>query len=512
MSIARRPSPATPALLTVALALCLALTGGECAARSASAGSAKNANTASAAQALSPTRPPAQAPPGDSALIRSLYDHALTASSTYSWLRELCKDIGPRLSGSAGAEKAVYWAQERLRQLGCDTVWLQPVTVPHWERGPLERATLHLPGAPDEVLAVCALGGSVGTAGGVLRAPVVEVFRLEDLERMGREQLEGRIVFFNRPMEPRLINTFEAYSGCVDQRSAGAREASAYGALAVLVRSMNLRMDDLPHTGTMSYGDAADSIPAAAISTLAAQRLSRALREQPDLEVSLQLSCRNFPDALSYNVIGELRGAEKPHEYLLVGGHLDSWDLAEGAHDDGAGCVQSMAVLESLVQLGIKPRRSVRCVLFMNEENGARGAAEYARRAARHGEYHLVAIESDRGGFSPRGFSVDGVEGVRRLALNRLQSWLPLLAPYGLHFADYGFSGVDIAPLREQGGALLGLVPDSQRYFDHHHADNDRLEAVNKRELELGAASMAALIYLLDRYELDAAGDPPPPR
>jgi hypothetical protein len=455
---------------------------------------------------------PASGENGDSLLIRNLFDHALTASPAYGWLEELCKGIGPRLSGSAGAEKAVRWAQERLSGIGCDSVWLQPVMVPHWERGPLERAALHLPGGSEEALAVCALGGSVGTAGQVLRAPVVEVFRLEDLERMGREQLEGRIVFFNRPMEPRLINTFEAYSGCVDQRSSGAREASAYGALAVLVRSMSLRMDDLPHTGVQYYEDAADSIPAAALSTLAAQRLSRALREYPGLEVSLQLSCRNFPDAPSYNVIGQIRGSEVPDEYLLVGGHLDSWDLAEGAHDDGAGCVQSMAVLESFLQLGIRPRRSLRCVLFMNEENGARGAAEYARLAGERGEYHLVAIESDRGGFSPRGFSVDGVEGVKRLALNRLQGWLPLLAPYGLHFADYGFSGVDIAPLREQGGALLGLVPDSQRYFDHHHADSDRLEAVNKRELELGAGSMAALIYLLDRYELGPAGDPPSPR
>lgn len=438
----------------------------------------------------------------DSVQLRRLFDLALTQSSTYENLRELCQGIGPRLSGSAGAEQAVQWAEQKMRTLGADSVWLQPVMVPHWVRGNTEQGQLHRPGKPVENLPICALGGSVGTPKGGIRAGVVEVFRLTDLAKLGREKIAGKIVLYNRPMEPILINTFEAYSGCVDQRASGAAEAAAYGAVGVLVRSMNLRMDDLPHTGTMSYRAGLDSIPAAAISTNAAAALSRALRDDPNLEVSLELSCRNFPDALSYNVIGQVTGSRLPDEIILVGGHLDSWDLGEGAHDDGAGCVQSMAVLEGYRQTGLQPERTVRCVLFMNEENGQKGAIEYARLSGERGEVHVAAIESDRGGFTPRGFSVDGVDGVRETALARLRDWIGLLAPYGIHFADFGGAGVDISHLKAQNVALFGFVPDSQRYFDYHHAANDRFDAVNKRELELGAATLTSLIYLIDEHGL----------
>ncbi len=440
----------------------------------------------------------------DSLQLRRIADHALTRSSTYAWLAELCEQIGPRLSGSTGAEQAVQWAFNKLQAMGLDSVWLQPVMVPHWDRGKPERAAMHLSDGRRETLQVCALGGSVATPSGGIRAPVVELFRLEDLERLGRDKIEGRIVLFNRPMEPRLINTFDAYGSCVDQRSSGAKEAAQYGAVAVLVRSMSLRMDDLPHTGTMSYAEGRDSIPAAALSTNSAAALSRALRLDPSLEVELEMFCRNHPDALSHNVIAELRGSEFPEEIILVSGHLDSWDLGQGAHDDGAGCVQSMAVMESLLALEMRPRRSIRCVLFMNEENGQRGAARYAEQSALEGLRHLAALESDRGGFSPRGFSVDGAEGVRQVALAALTNRLDLLAPYGLHFAAYGHAGVDISHLKDQQVALFGLVPDSQRYFDYHHAASDLFETVNKRELELGTAAMSALIYLLDRYGLPA--------
>lgn len=439
----------------------------------------------------------------DSLLIRRIFDHSLTHSNAYPNLYELCTTIGPRLSGSKGAARAVVWAQNKMLNMGLDSVWLQPVMVPHWERGPVEKAVLLREGQVDVPVPVCALGGSVGT-NGIVKAGVVEVFRFEDLARLGREKIEGRIVFYNRPMEARLINTFDAYSGCVDQRSSGASEASRYGAVAVLVRSMNLRMDDLPHTGVQGYNQVQDSIPAAAISTNAAAMLSGALRKDPNLQISLELSCQNYPDVESYNVIGEIRGTEQPEQIILVGGHLDSWDLGQGAHDDGAGCVQSMAILENMVQLGIRPRHTVRCVLFMNEENGSRGAKRYAQQALERGEIHVAALESDRGGFSPRGFAVEGIEGIEQTALARLREWIDVMAPYGIHFADIGHSGVDIAYLKDQGTALFGLVPDSQRYFDHHHAANDRIEAVNKRELELGAAAMTTWLYLVDRYGIMA--------
>jgi hypothetical protein len=441
--------------------------------------------------------------PEDSARLRQAFDQALTASDAYPNLVELCTGIGPRLSGSEGAARAVDWAEAKLRALGCDSVWRQPVLVPHWVRGPVERASIRHTDGTESPLAVCALGGSVGTRGGPVQAPVVEVFGLEDLERLGRERVEGRIVLYNRPMEPRLISTFSAYSGCVDQRGSGAAVAAEYGAVAVLVRSMNLRADDLPHTGVMRYRENGDSIPAAAISTNDAAALSRALRADPDLQVRLELSCRNLPDVWSANVIGEIRGSAHPDRYITVGGHLDSWDLGQGAHDDGTGCVQSMAVLEAYRELGWTPRHTLRCVLFMNEENGARGARVYAEEAARKGERHVLAVESDRGGFTPRGFAVDGLPGVREQGLARLRHWISGLGGYGLHWAEPGHAGVDIGFLKDQGPLLLGLVPDSQRYFDVHHAANDRIDQVNRRELELGAAAMTGLVDWLDRYGLD---------
>lgn len=444
----------------------------------------------------------------DSTRMRMAFDQALSNSSAYPNLVELCTDIGPRLSGSENAARAVEWAAEKLREIGCDSVWLQAVKVPHWVRGPREKALLHAKGQSEE-LQVCALGGSVGTwgrgadGGNRIRAQVVEVFGLEDLEAMGRERLEGKIVLYNRPMEPRLISTFAAYSGCVDQRGSGAAVAAEFGALAVLVRSMNLRDDDLPHTGVMRYRQTGDSIPAAAISTRDASMLSRALRQNPDLEISLELSCKNLPDVWSANVIGEIRGSVHADRIIAVGGHLDSWDMAQGAHDDGTGVVQSMAVLEAYRQMGWRPRHTLRCVLWMNEENGARGARVYAESVAeafaRTGERHVMAVESDRGGFTPRGFAVDGLPEVQAEGLARLRAWTGELNGYGLHWAEPGHAGVDIGFLKDQGVLLLGLVPDSQRYFDYHHASNDRIEAVNKRELELGTAAMVGMIDLFDR-------------
>lgn len=434
----------------------------------------------------------------DSAQIRQIFDYALTGSKVYEDLHELCTEIGGRLSGSPEAERAVYWAKAKLEEMGLDSVWLQPVMVPHWVRGEREKASFQVEGAESQNLPLCALGGSIGTNGRI-RGEVIEVFSLEEVDELG-EQLRGKIVLYNRPMEARLINTFEAYSGCVDQRSSGAARAGKYGAQAVLVRSMNLRMDDFPHTGVMRY-DEGPRIPAAAISTNAAAQLSRLLHEGNKVFVELEMNCENLPDAPSFNVIGEIWGSEKPEEIIVVGGHLDSWDLAQGAHDDGAGSVQSMEVLRSFKALGLEPRHTVRCVLFMNEENGARGAREYARVARENEEKHILALESDRGGFTPRGFTVDGNEEVKSAGLNTMRQWLDLMAPYGIHAMDYGYSGVDINFLKDQGPLLIGFVPDSQRYFDYHHALNDNIDAVNRRELELGSASMVSLLYLLDKYQ-----------
>ena len=264
---------------------------------------------------------------------------------------------------------------------------------------------------------------------------------------------------------------------------------------------MNLRLDDYPHTGSMSYGDLPpeQQIPAAAISTNGAELLSTTLKLNPEIQFYFRQNCRQMEEVLSYNVIGEIRGSEHPDQYMVVGGHLDSWDLGDGSHDDGAGCVQSMEVLYLLKKAGYQPRHTLRAVMFMNEENGLRGGTKYAEEARKNNEKHVFALESDAGGFTPRAFTFDCTDA----AFERISGWQPLFEPYlALQFSRGG-GGADIGPLKPQGGILAGLRPDSQRYFDYHHAETDTFEAINKRELELGAAAMTSLIYLADKYGFD---------
>ena len=440
----------------------------------------------------------AQESAADEQMLRKIYDMALTDGKAYDWLDHLSNEIGGRLSGSLEAEKAVQYTKEVMQEIGLDSVWLQPVMVPKWTRGVPEYSYIETAPGISSVVNVCALGGSVSTPDGGLKAEVIEVKGIEELEVLGKEAIEGKIVFYNRPMQANLIHTFEAYGGCVDQRYSGAKEAAKYGAVGVVVRSMNLRQDDLPHTGAMSYDDLPVSkrIPACAISTNDANYLSTALKLKPDLLFYFNQTCRVFPDVLSYNVIGEIRGSEFPNNYMVVGGHLDSWDLGDGSHDDGAGCVQSIEVLRLLKKINHKPRHSIRVVMFMNEENGLRGGRKYAEEAQIKKENHVFALESDSGGFTPRGFSIDADAD----NMDQIQSWVPLFKPYLIHYFEPGGSGADIGPLKKEGMVLAGLRPDSQRYFDHHHASNDTFDAVNKRELELGAATMTSLIYLMDKY------------
>jgi carboxypeptidase Q len=431
----------------------------------------------------------------DSTTIRKIYDEILIKGQAYENLKVLCKEIGSRLSGSEGAEKAVDWTYELMKGYGFDTVYKQAVMVPHWVRGNKEFAYFQSGFATQEV-PVTALGGSIATTKEGITAGIIEVQNFEQLKKMDPSKVKGNIVFFNRPMDAKQIETFKAYGGCVDQRGSGAAEAAKMGAVATIVRSMNLRLDDYPHAGGMSYQEGVKKVPAAAISTNGAEALSKAIKENSDTKFHLILSCKTLPDVESYNVIAELRGTEFPDEFMVVGGHLDSWDKGEGAHDDGAGVVQSIEVLRIFKKLGIKPKRSLRTVLFMNEENGAKGAYAYADIAKKSNEKHIAAIESDRGGFAPRGFSVQG--NAQEVA--HIKQWSGLLKPYFLEKIEAGFGGVDIGPLKEQGTMLIGYYPDPQRYFIHHHADTDVFEAVDERELELGAASITSLFYLLDRY------------
>ena len=435
----------------------------------------------------------------DEIRFKEIYKSALTNSKCYSWLDDLSNKVGSRLSGSIGAQKGVEYTKSQLETLGLDRVFLQEVMVPKWVRGEKEVAYI-LDNKSKISIPVCALGGSVATPKNGLTAAVIEVHSIKEIAELGEEKIKGKIVFFNRPMKPDNIETFTSYGGCVDQRFGGAKEASKFGAVATIVRSMNMRLDDFPHTGAQSYGDLPRDkyIPAAAISTNAAELLSKSLKANPNLKLFLKQSCEQLEDILSYNVIGEIKGSEYPERIMVVGGHLDSWDLADGSQDDGAGVVQSMEVLNIFKNIGYKPKNTIRAVLFMNEENGGRGGKKYEELSKANNENHIFALESDSGGFTPRGFSFEA----DALNLAKIQTWKGLFEPYLIHSFTKGHSGADIEPLTSAKIIKAGLHPDSQRYFDYHHAANDKFDGVNKRELELGAATMAALMYLIDQNGL----------
>lgn len=427
--------------------------------------------------------------------IKTIFNLELTEGHTYENLRYLCKDIGHRLSGSPQAAAAVEYTRQLMESYGFDTVYLQPVMVPHWVRGGKDEVKIvnsNKLGTLD--LHALALGNTQGTGPSGLLGDVVEVKGLDGLNALG-EGVRGKIVFFNQPMDPSLVNTFQAYSGAVGQRGSGAAEASKYGAKGVIIRSMSNRIDHIPHTGNQRYSPDYPEIPALAISTADAELLSDLLKEQSDLKVFLKSEGEMKGEVLSYNVIGEIRGTEKPEEIIAVGGHLDSWDVGEGAHDDGAGCMQAIEVLRIYKKLAWKPKRTIRAVMWMNEENGLMGGREYARVAKEKGEKHIAAIESDSGGFLPIGFSSTGTENQR----GKLASWREYFTPYNIWKLDVPGGGADIGPLRDQGPILIGLHPDSQRYFIYHHTPADVFEVVDQRELELGAAAMAALVYLIEQ-------------
>jgi len=432
----------------------------------------------------------------DSTMIRGFFNEELSKGKSYEMLDHLSNKIGGRLSGSPQSLQAVEWGKRTMEFLGFDKVWLQEVMVPHWVRGDKEQAKIITQNEKLDVR-ICALGNSIGTGTKGISATVIEVKNIKDLEKLGRKNIEGKIVFFNRALDPTNIGTGAAYGGAVDQRSSGAVEAAKYGAVGVVVRSMTLSLDDHPHTGAMHYEDSVTKIPACAISTLAANKLSNAIKFDVQTKFFFRQTCEMLPDEKSFNVVGELKGSVFPDEIIVVGGHLDSWDNGDGASDDGTGIVQSIEALRLFKVLGIRPKRTIRAVLFMNEENGMKGGLKYGELAAKVNAKHIAAIESDGGGFTPRSFGVDDEN-----ALQKMQPWVQLLKQYGILEITKGWGGVDISPLKKEGAVLIGYTCDSQRYFDYHHSEIDTFDKVNKRELELGTGCIASLIWLISEYGL----------
>lgn len=435
----------------------------------------------------------------DSLFIRKMADELLTNGKAYEWLRQLTKQVGGRLAGSPQFEKAVKWGEAVMKEAGADHVMLQECMMPNWNRGSKDEASIiTIDGKKsNRSLDVVALGNSLGTDGKAVIAEVVTIADYNELEAK-KDLVKGKIVYYNYKFNPRNIDPSISYGEAGIYRRSGASRAAKYGAVGVIIRSLTEATDNNPHTGAMNYNDSFPKIPAVAVGGDDADYLWR-LGKKSSFTVSMKTNGKFLPDAKGYNVIGELKGSVNADTYITIGGHLDSWDVNEGAHDDGAGVVHTLEVLRTLKALGYQPKHSIRFVLFANEENGLRGGTKYAEEAKAKNEKHLFALESDEGGFTPRGFGFT----MNPTQLKKVQSWMPLLAPYGTGILRMGGGGADIGPLnRNLGTALGGFLPDPQRYFDVHHARSDVFENVHKRELLLGALNMAALVYLIDQYEL----------
>jgi len=428
----------------------------------------------------------------DSLQFKAFSDQILMYGEAYNDLHELTKSIGHRLSGSEAYDKAVKWGEAKLLAAGADKVYLQPVLVPVWHRG-AESLELKTGKGPFKAIKMLSIGNSQGTNGKDLVGEILMVENFEQLTALDAKDVKGKIVFFNFTWRHDHVQPFQAYGEAGVYRRSSASEAAKKGAVAVIIRSLSSAFDDVPHTGSLRYDPKVEQIPGVAIGTSSADALALSLKDQK-VVAKLNSNATMKEDKSSYNVIGELTGT-KDQKVIVVAGHLDSWDVGEGAHDDGSGIVQSIEVLRTFKTLGIKPNHTIRVVLYANEENGVRGGQAYLQAVKKSGEPHLFAIESDSGGFSPRGIALEMTQAQRDL----VKSWAPLFLPYGVYDFEKRHSGVDIGPLRELGVALSGLFLDPQRYFDVHHTEKDVFESVNRRELLLGATVITQLIYKIDQ-------------
>jgi carboxypeptidase Q len=434
----------------------------------------------------------------DSVMFKRIADEILLHGTCYDNLRVLCKTVGHRLSGSLAAAKAVEWGFKAMKAAGADTVWLQPVDVPIWHRGK-ERLVIKVAGGRYRQVPMLSLGNTEGTNGKPLEAEVLMVRNFDELRTLPDDQIKGKIVFFNYRFRQDFVFTFNGYGDAVKYRGGGPSAAARRGAAGIIIRSMSTGADDFPHTGASRYNDSFAKIPAIAVGNYTADSLEQQFAAGKKVLATIQSECTMKKEmARSYNVVGEIRGSRYPRKIVTVGGHLDSWDVGEGAHDDGAGCVQSIEVLRTFKALGLKPAYTVRAVLFMNEENGLKGGKAYADSAVTKKEQHVFAIETDAGGFAPRGIGMEMTEEQKKPIL----AYKGLFLQYGVYDFDKDEGGADISPLQALKVPVAGLLPDCQRYFDVHHTNNDVFETVNHRELKLGAVTLAQLIYIVSEHSL----------
>ena len=460
-------------------------------------GSGSAAGSASVNASAGAAAPAAMAAPASSiaARYRDPVDKIIAAAradrGAYQKLAHLTDHIGNRLAGTAALDRAIAWAAQAMKDDGHE-VHTEKVMVPHWVRGS-ESAELTAP--ITRSLHVLGLGGTVATPRAGLTAPVVVVHDWAGLEAQAAK-VKGAIVLFDVALPKWTEEKGSGYGETVEYRGKGPSRAAKLGAVAVLVRSVTAHSLRTPHTGALSYDDGVAKIPALAVTVEDAALISRLAGEGP-VSVHVHTEGKLLPDAVSANVIGELRGKDKPEEVVVIGGHIDSWDVGQGAHDDGTGVVTMMQALTTLRTLGLAPRRTIRVVLFTNEENGLRGGRAYAKDHAAELPNTVLAIESDGGGFSPRGFSVQVKPELQDRVKARVTEITALLSSIGATRVAIGHGGSDIGPMESGGVPMLGLDVDGRTYFDIHHTEADTLDKVDPAQLADDVAAVAALAYVV---------------
>ncbi len=411
---------------------------------------------------------------------RRIIEAALADEQGYARLEALCDRIGNRLSGSAALDRAVAWSSAEMKKAGLENVTTIPAKVPHWVRG-REAASLTAP--VEKKLNILGLGGSVGTPG--VTAEVVPVASFDELERLGRVRVAGRIVLFNVP--------YRGYGKTVVYRMAGPSHAAKLGAVAALVRSITPSSLESPHTGSLEYDADAPKIPAAAVTIEDAGLIQRLHDAGNTVKVHLAMEARMLPDTLSADVIGEIPGRETPDRVVVIGGHLDSWDVGQGAQDDGSGIMTALAAASLIGRLGLHPRRTLRVVFWTNEENGGAGAQAYRDWVGGRIHDHVAAIEMDGGAERPVGFGFTGPPA----AFEKVRAAAGLLDAIGANAILPGGGGADIAPLVRDGVPGLGLRTVDAHYFDWHHSRADTLDKVDLHDFRLNVAAMAVMAYCL---------------
>ena len=435
----------------------------------------------------------------DSEVIGLIYSEAETRTESYENLRYLTETFPVRLACYPQSVEAAKWTKSVMDKMELDQVFLQEAQVMNWKRGTQETGSI-ISNGENIPVNVCALGRGIATGANGVEAKVIEVYGLDGLTDLTKEQVKGKIVFFNQPMNPNIDNPFHAYGEVAGQRFMGPILAAEYDAVGTVIRSLTTTIDEFPHTGvTRKPENEEATVPAVCIATKHANLLSDMLKQNPDLTFYFKTDCKNFSDTTTYNTIGEITGTEFPNEYIVIGGHLDAWDNSPGAHDDGGGCMQAIEVLRLFKKLGIKPKHSIRAVMYMDEEISQGGGRAYAEQAKLKNEIHIAAIESDGGVANPFGFSIDAAP--EKIA--KINSWNELFKPYNLNVFIAGYGGVDIAPLKDMGTPLMGLLTDPTHYFEYHHCANDTFDKINRSDMQKGAASIASLVYLIDKYGLE---------